>query len=53
MSAAEAVEFEQNPDADLIIRMRYWDDAAKFQNMPVTNIAYLKEIAIKHLSGNL
>ena len=53
MSGAEAAEFEQNPDADLIIRMRYWDDAAKFQNMPVNNIAYLKEIAIKHLTGNL
>ena len=53
MSGAEAAEFEQNPDADLIIRMRYWDDAAKFQNMPVNNIAYLKEIAIKYLSGNL
>jgi len=53
MSAAEAAEFEQNPDAALIIRMRYWDDEAKLQNTPVNNIPYLKGIAIKHLQGSL
>ena len=49
MSADEAAEFEANPDADLIIRMRYWDDEAKLQNMPVNNIAHLKSIAVNHL----
>jgi len=53
MSADEAAEFEANPDADLIIRMRYWDDEAKLKNTPVNNVAYLKQIAIKHLSGKL
>ncbi|MCO5937118.1 HDIG domain-containing protein [Mucilaginibacter sp. RB4R14] len=53
MSADEAAKFEANPDADLIIRMRYWDDEAKLQNMPVNNIGYLKQIAVKHISGNL
>ena len=53
MSAAEAAEFEQNPDASLIIRLRYWDDEAKLQNTPVNNIPYLKGIAIKRLQGNL
>ena len=49
MSAAEAAAFEQHPDADLIIRMRYWDDEAKLQNVAVDNIAYLKTIALSHL----
>jgi predicted HD phosphohydrolase len=53
MSAEEASEFEANPDAELIIRLRYWDDEAKLQNTPVNNISYLKQIAIKHLSNNL
>jgi phosphonate degradation associated HDIG domain protein len=53
MSAEEAAIFEQDPDVDLIIRMRYWDDEAKLQNIPVNNIAYLKAIAINHLQTNL
>ncbi|MEB0263213.1 MULTISPECIES: HDIG domain-containing metalloprotein [unclassified Mucilaginibacter] len=53
MSADEAAEFEANLDADLIIRMRYWDDEAKLQNMPINNIGYLKQIAVKHISCNL
>jgi phosphonate degradation associated HDIG domain protein len=50
MSGEEALAFEANPDADLIIRMRYWDDEAKVQNAAVNNIAYLKQIATDHLS---
>ena len=46
MNAEEAISFEQNPDASLIIRMRYWDDAAKLTHTPVTNLPYLKQIAI-------
>ena len=49
MSQAEAQAFELNPDASLIIRMRYWDDMAKQINIPVDNIDYLKGIAIMHL----
>lgn len=49
MSGAEAAEFEQNPDADLIVRMRYWDDEAKLQNVVVDNVAHLKELALAHL----
>jgi predicted HD phosphohydrolase len=51
MSAEEAAEFEANPEAGLIIRMRYWDDEAKLQNVPVNNIAHLKSIAVNHLQG--
>jgi phosphonate degradation associated HDIG domain protein len=50
MTAGEAAEFERDPDAELIIRLRYWDDMAKEMNIPVDNIAELKAIAIKHLS---
>jgi phosphonate degradation associated HDIG domain protein len=53
MSANEAAQFEQNPDASLIVRMRYWDDEAKLQSVPVNNVQYLKQIAIEHLKRNL
>ena len=49
MSKEEADEFELNPDAGLIIRLRYWDDMAKEMNVPVDNIAHLKELALAHL----
>jgi len=49
MTAEEAEEFEANPDADLIIRLRYWDDKAKEMNVPVNNVHYLKEMALRHL----
>lgn len=52
MSADEAAVFEANPDKDLIIRFRYWDDAAKEQHEPVTNIARLKQMALDHLKRN-
>ncbi|WDF56686.1 phosphonate degradation HD-domain oxygenase [Mucilaginibacter sp. KACC 22063] len=49
MTAEEAAVFEANPDADLIIRMRYWDDKAKEVDIPVDNIDLLKSKAINHL----
>jgi phosphonate degradation associated HDIG domain protein len=51
MSKEEADEFELDPDADLIIRLRYWDDIAKETDVPVDNIAHLKELALAHLDG--
>lgn len=53
MSAEEAGKFEQNPDADLIIRMRYWDDEAKLTAVPVNNITRLKQLSVEHLKRNL
>jgi predicted HD phosphohydrolase len=50
MTSEEAEEFELNPDAELIIRLRYWDDMAKEMNVPVDNIAHLKELALAHLA---
>lgn len=49
MSSDEAAEFELNPDAELIIRLRYWDDMAKEMNIAVNNLAQLKSLALKHL----
>lgn len=49
MTADEAADFELHPDAELIIRLRYWDDMAKEMNVPVDNIQYLKTIALSHL----
>jgi phosphonate degradation associated HDIG domain protein len=52
MSPAEAHEFELNPDAELFIRLRVWDDKAKEINIPVQNIPRLKGIALDHLLKN-
>jgi phosphonate degradation associated HDIG domain protein len=52
MSADEATAFEANPDAELTVKLRLWDDAAKEMNIPVNNIPYLKSLAITHLDGN-
>ncbi|MDN3582791.1 phosphonate degradation HD-domain oxygenase [Mucilaginibacter flavus] len=49
MTEDEASDFELNPDAELIIRLRYWDDMAKEMHVPVDNIQHLKNIALTHL----
>ncbi|RYY26586.1 MAG: HD domain-containing protein [Sphingobacteriaceae bacterium] len=49
MTAEEAAAFELDENAELIIRLRYWDDQAKQTNMPVDNLGDLKSIALKHL----
>lgn len=49
MDCEEAIQFELNPDSDLLIRLRYWDDMAKQINIPVNNLAHLKSLALNHL----
>jgi phosphonate degradation associated HDIG domain protein len=49
MSSDEAIEFEANPDTELIVRLRYWDDMAKEMNVPVDNVDHLKDLALRHL----
>lgn len=51
MSAAEAHTFEQDPDADLILQLRRWDEEAKETDLPVGSLAHLKELALRHLLG--
>ena len=45
----EAAAFEADPDMELYIKMRYWDDKAKEMNTPVSNIPQLKQMALQHL----
>ena len=49
MTAAEAADFEQHPDAAIIIRMRQWDDLAKQEAMPISSLVPLKNMALRHL----
>jgi len=53
MSEDEAKVFEANPDAELIIKLRHWDDAAKEMNIPVNNMEYLRAMALKHLDAEI
>lgn len=52
MSALEAAEFEMDPNADIILKLRYWDDEAKITNIPVDGIARIKLMALRHLVAN-
>src|ERR1700761_2412400 len=38
MDEQEALAFESYPDAELFIRLRYWDDKAKEINQPIENL---------------
>jgi len=49
MSATEAAAFEQDPDADLMLQLRRWDEEAKATDRPVGSLARLKELALRHL----
>ncbi len=49
MTEEEAADFELDPDAELIIRLRYWDDMAKEMHIPVNNLDYLRAITLTHL----
>lgn len=53
MSREEALVFEKDPDQELIIRMRFWDDQAKLTNTPVSNLQNLKEMTLRHLEFNI
>lgn len=52
MNKDQADAFEADPDTELMIKMRTWDDLAKEINIPVDNIGYLRQIALKHLDKN-
>ena len=49
MSKEEAVAFENNPDANLMLKMRTWDDLAKQEHVPIRNLVELKELTLLHL----
>jgi len=52
MTDNEAAEFEKHPDAELFIKLRYWDDQSKEMNTPVQDLEHLKSLAINHLYDN-
>lgn len=49
MTQEEAEAFEQYPLFDLIIKMRRWDEEAKIENIPVTNLEDYREMIVRHL----
>jgi 2-amino-1-hydroxyethylphosphonate dioxygenase (glycine-forming) len=49
MDSSEAKLFEQNPLANLMIKMREWDDTAKEINTPIIDFGVLKEKMIRML----
>jgi 2-amino-1-hydroxyethylphosphonate dioxygenase (glycine-forming) len=49
MTELEAKEFEINPDANLMLKMRTWDDMAKITDLPITGLQELKDMSLKHL----
>lgn len=49
MDATEALLFEQDPDLQIILCMRFWDDEAKLIDIPIDNLQELKDLALQHL----
>ncbi|HEV7347064.1 phosphonate degradation HD-domain oxygenase [Telluribacter sp.] len=52
MQIEEAEAFEQNPDFDLIIRMRRWDEAAKMQDYPTPDLNHYLDMIRKYLNND-
>jgi phosphonate degradation associated HDIG domain protein len=53
MTKQEAEAFEINPDANVMLKMRTWDDNAKIINIEVKNLDELKALALKHLTHQI
>ena len=52
MTDNEAAEFEKHPDAELFIKLRYWDDQAKEMYTQEQDLENLKFLAVNHLYDN-
>ncbi len=52
MTPKEAAKFELNPDADVFLRLRYWDDKAKQVNKQLPDIRHIKLLMMSHLYKN-
>ena len=50
MTEAEAARFENDPDFQNIIELRRWDELAKETNVPVIDLALLKDKAFAVLT---
>ncbi len=51
MCKEEAAAFENHPDANLMLKMRTWDDLAKQEHVSIKNLAELKQLTLQHLQG--
>ena len=49
MSRIEAENFELDPDAELFVRLRYWNDKAKNAIKSKLNLPHIKLLAMSHL----
>lgn len=49
MTQEEAVAFELDPEADLILSLRKWDEAAKLENIPLPNLEKYASMIQRHL----
>ncbi len=49
MSAEEALLFEKDPDAVLILALRKWDEAAKLENIPLPDLGKYAAMMERHL----
>jgi len=49
MSILEAEKFELDPDAELFVRLRYWNDKAKNAIRSKLNLPHIKLLAMSHL----
>lgn len=52
MNEAEVTAFEQNPLKNLIIKMRTWDEEAKYENIPLLDFDSLQARIVNHLTRN-
>lgn len=51
MTEAESTVFEKDPDFQSIIELRRWDELAKESDVPVIDLALLKDKALQVLTG--
>lgn len=51
MNKHEALNFEQDPDKELMILFRNWDDEAKSLSMEVLDLESIKQKALQHLQN--
>lgn len=49
MTNEEAARFEADPLFELYIKMRQWDEAARVEHLPLTDIDVFRKKAVRHL----
>ncbi|MCB0838130.1 MAG: HDIG domain-containing protein [Bacteroidia bacterium] len=52
MNEEEAAAFEQSNYFGLSLNLRYWDEMAKIPRQQIPNLAFIKEMIVRHLQEN-